>query len=625
MTKEEEIEAIEIELELRRRKGQDAPTQAAEPATATPSSPVAPARRAPPTMRDMILAAHPYGAAAEPISPEMAGAIANLAASMGIRGGFPAAGQALGAIPPVAAITGGASVPIGGGIGGVLGALVDEGRRGRLPSKGDLIGSFVSNMVPGAPLASAPARTLLFEGAKQGAANLAGTAIEVGVDEGRLPTAREAFLSGGMGAVAPVAGKALDKGSKVAAKAEEKLRSIIADENLLAGFKAGYKATPAAMAKALKRPSAGLANTTLETVGGLAESSAVANLHNQRVTNELAAKAVGQHPLTPLRRDPPDVAGAPGVVLDDLREKLGAPYKQIETMADKAAEAMDVIKTKNRLTAQNDHEYQILMSDPKVVKEMADLTTKAAAQVRTLKTARHEARTKFRMASESGGDPKLIEEGIELMKKAEKIEDAIDEAAKLVGDDELLARLRDARTKIAKTYAVEAALDKAGNVSAPVLGRLFDKGVPLTDELRDIARFEQTVGGNMRESMKVASPTGGQLKAMATLGFASAGAAPGMLMHNPAATLGGMALGAAVPLSAQKGAKSLLLSDLWQNRMMRPEAIIGGPSQADFMANVARFATADASRRPNSYMEFLKKEFPRNPQQSLAPNTRLGP
>jgi hypothetical protein len=393
-----------------------------------------------------------------PLPPEMlvgpARQIGNMAVSLGIRGGLPAAGQAIGAIPPVAAVTGGASVPVLGGVGGVLGALVDEGRHGRLPSKGDLLASFVSNMPPGAPLATATIRTVAREGLRQGAANLAGTVIEKAVDEGRMVTPQEAFLSGGIGAAAPAVGKGIDKGFKVAAKAEEKLRSIIADENLMAGFKAGYKATPAAMAKALKRPSAGIANTALETVGGLAESSAVAILHNQRKTNELAAKALGLDPLTPLRRDKPDVKGAPGVVLDDLRETLGAPYKQIETIAEKAKTDLNTLDTKNRLTAQNDHELSILMGDPKVVKERAELATKAAADVKALKTARFDARMKFRMASESGGDPKLFEEGIELMKKAEKIEDAIDDTAKLVGDEELLAKLRDARTKIAKTHAV---------------------------------------------------------------------------------------------------------------------------------------------------------------------------
>jgi hypothetical protein len=550
--------------------------------------------------------------------------LADMGASMGIRGGMPAVGQAIGALPPVAAFTAGWSVPVLGGIFGVGGAFLDELRKGKLPTKGDILSSFAANTVPGAPLATATTKAVVKEGLRQGGANLAGSAIQKAVDEGGLITAREAFLSGGLGFAAPAAAKGLDKGIKVAAKAEEKLRSIIADENLMAGFKAGYKATPAAMAKALKTPSAGAANTALETVGGLAESSAVAILHNQRKTNELAAKALGLNPLTPLRRDKPDVQGAPGVVLDDLRETLGAPYKQIETIAEKAKADLNILDTKNRLTAQNDHELAILMSDPKVVKERAELATKAAADVKALKTARFEARTKFRMASESGGDPKLIEDGIELMKKAEKIEDAIEETAKLVGDEALLAKLRDARMKIAKTHAVEAALGKDGNISAPVLGRLFDNDVPLTDELRTIARFEQTMGGNMRESMKSASPTGGHLKAALSLAGASAGMGPGMFMRDPGTAVAGAMMGGLLPFAAPKAAKSLLLSDAWQNRMMRPEAIIGGPAQADMAANVARFATADAARRPNSYLEFLKKEFPRTPQAPLAPNTQLG-
>jgi hypothetical protein len=75
-----------------------------------------------------------------------------------------------------------------------------------------------------------------------------------------------------------------------------------------------------------------------------------------------------------------------------------------------------------------------------------------------------------------------------------QISDAFEErfarfAEKEMGQPQLASQLRAARVKIAQTYAVQDAMNRAtGRVSALDLARLYQNGAPLTGELQTIAR-----------------------------------------------------------------------------------------------------------------------------------------
>jgi hypothetical protein len=68
----------------------------------------------------------------------------------------------------------------------------------------------------------------------------------------------------------------------------------------------------------------------------------------------------------------------------------------------------------------------------------------------------------------------------------------LEQQAKRAGSPELIDRLRQARTDIAKTYDVDRALNLAdGNVDARILGRALDRGTPLSGELATAAKFSE--------------------------------------------------------------------------------------------------------------------------------------
>ena len=265
---------------------------------------------------------------------------------------------------------------------------------------------------------------------------------------------------------------------------------------------AGYKVAPSSV-----NPS--FVNNRLESLAGKAAVKQEAGIQNQAVTNTLAGKALGLPDGTPITEG----------TLQTYRKVMAAPYEQVSQMSPLAASALE-----------------------------------------KLKAARHEANLYFRHYDRSG-DPASLKQAESQAAFAKSYETVLEKIALKNGQPALLKDLRAARQAIAKSYDVERALNVGdGNVSALVLGRLLDKGKPLSGELLTTARFAQAFPQVAREGAMIPSAgVSGTDPAMAAI-LASSGYG----LAGPAGLLAG-----GLPL-VRGPARKLALSDFYQEHMAQP-------------------------------------------------------
>lgn len=215
--------------------------------------------------------------------------------------------------------------------------------------------------------------------------------------------------------------------------ASEKARNALRDTALAEGRAAGYVVPNSEVAPSF------LGNR-LESLGGKAAIKQEAAARNQQVTNALTRQALGLPDDTPISQG----------VLDNLRKTAGKTYQEVSA-----------------------------------------LSPQAQADLEALKVARNEA-TGWFTAYNRSARPDDLAKAKAARQTADQLEAALEGHALSFGKQDLIPALRDARKQIAKTYTVERALNKStGDISAPVIGRMFDKGKPLSDGLDTVGRFNQ--------------------------------------------------------------------------------------------------------------------------------------
>lgn len=235
----------------------------------------------------------------------------------------------------------------------------------------------------------------------------------------------------GANKVAGMFGKRL--ATETAEGAAAQSRNSLRDAALNEGRSAGYVVPNSDVAPSF------LGNR-LESLGGKAAIKQEAAARNQQVTNALTRQALGL---------PDDVAISQGT-LDNLRKTAGKAYQDV-----------------------------------------AALSPQAQADLEALKVARNEA-TGWFAAYNRSARPDDLAKAKTFRQQADALEKALEQHALGAGKPDLIPSLVDARKQIAKTYTVERALNKAtGDISAPVIGRLMDKGKPLSDGLDTVGRFNQ--------------------------------------------------------------------------------------------------------------------------------------
>lgn len=337
---------------------------------------------------------------------------------------------------------------------------------------------------------------------------IAGGALSGGLTAGAIDP-KDAKTGMLIGAASPVviqavgkAGQAIGERSTAAfedAKKAFSRRSQIND-TIRQSVDAGYKIPPNMVKPSLK-------NQVIESISGKQATQQIVSLKNSEVTDGLVRKALG------IADDAPLSAGT----LENLRKTAGKAYA-----------------------------------------EVSSLSPQAANDLEALKVARNEAQGWFKAYNRSArpDDLKLAKEARAL---SDSLEEALEQHAASAGKPELIPALRDARKEIAKTYTVGRALnDAAGSVDAKVLGRMHEKGMPLSDGLDVAGRFASAFPSIAKTAQQSGSPASHNLKSMASLMMGSGGAGAGIALGGGLLSAPLAAGAAAIPFVAPAAARSIM-------------------------------------------------------------------
>jgi hypothetical protein len=493
-------------------------------------------------------------------------------ADLGLEAGGSAMGQSLGALGgPAAPLT----VPVGGAIGGASGNLAAQARQIKAGERdsvswGEVAKQAAVGAIPGAPLAGATGKTLLKEGAKYAVGSMAGNAFKAGAER-RTPTVEEVANPVEIAAsfAAPYVGKRLDK---LPALTPQQILQSERDAAFRALRPEGVKLPPHEIDRG---------SDMLSSVAGKAASQ-------QQAARENAL------PFTRLTREEVGLKGAAPITEKELAKQYKAayePYEKIASIQENAKlrlareeEAQAARKAKS-VTSSDPHERaaqeEAFAGDEERNKAMLDaLVLQSGANIKRLREVRAEAKDAYRAFQ--NGSPAAYDKWKELRATADTLEQQFEEAAKMVGDDTLVDRLRDSRKQIAKLHVIEDSLNKSTRLpDINEFGKMYDNGVPLDGNLEKLAKFAIAF---RRESVDAANVPAPGVDAMrAHLGAMSAA------RGNPAGA-GWVFLGSPT--------RKVMLSEPMQNYFAQQKE----PVTPTLGAAIARFATQGApdqfSQRP---------------------------
>jgi hypothetical protein len=240
-------------------------------------------------------------------------------------------------------------------------------------------------------------------------------------------------------------------------------------------------------------------NQVVESISGKQATQQIFSEKNEKVTGTLVRKALGL----------PDDAPLSAQALENLRKTAGRSYADV-----------------------------------------SNISKQAADDVYALRVARNEANGWFQAYNRSAR-PDDLEKAKAARALSAKLEEALEQHAAKAGKPELIPSLREARKQIAKTYTVGRALnDASGTVDARVLGKMHEKGLPLSDGLDVAGKFASAFPTVAKSSQQVGSPAAHNMKAIASSGLGLGGAAT---MGFPGAAL------AAVPFVMPPAARVAML------------------------------------------------------------------
>lgn len=318
-------------------------------------------------------------------------------------------------------------------------------------------------------------------------------------------------------------------------QAQNVVRDKIWEDSRKAGFVVPKSAVEPTTATSIK-----------ERAVGKEALSQKAQLKNQDVTNDLIRKEFGISKDTPLSEE----------LFDNMRNEAGKAYEEVKNLP------LQQIEVYNPNLGMN----QSKQLNPKQI-------------VEDLRQSRADARDYWK-AYKRNADPETQKKAIAMDSKSANLEFQLDQVVQAANRPELANNLRDSRTKIAKIYAVENAFNPASqNIDPVALGRMLDKGIPLTGNLRTVGDFSRRFPGYVKEGSKLTSPGADAADTVAAF-FAT-------LLKHPVA--------AATSL-LRAPARSVMLSEPYQNMLVKPNygpnSLITGARNA--LANTAVLSAATA-------------------------------
>lgn len=400
----------------------------------------------------------------------MASKVVGTASDILVPAGAASVGQGIGALPIFSLPTFGASVPIGGAIGGLTGYLANELAQGRSPTLGGAANIAITSALPGAPVARLGSSALRSEGAKQAIASMAGTQAERAIDEGQPISPMEAALAVGGSALGVQAASTTGRGAVRADLVASRQNKKVVDRLRLAQS-IGYSTDPVA-----QNPSA-FTKGIERLEGGQAVAQAEIARINQPVTNKHVRYALGL----------PADAQLNGETLEELKKNVAAPYRQLEQISPMAGKLLDRLNTLRRDARDLWKDYSV-NARVETRREAERLT----AQAEGVETALE------KLAKNNKANPKLVDE------------------------------MKEARRKLARIFVAESALnDATQNIDAIVLGKIHESNKNYLDgALRVVAEIANTQPAVMKEFVRPPSGSAnylGRSALAATFGVAGYG------------------------------------------------------------------------------------------------------
>lgn len=215
-------------------------------------------------------------------------------------------------------------------------------------------------------------------------------------------------------------------------------------------------------------------NQVVESISGKQATQQIASGKNEKVTGALVRKSLGIAPDAPISQS----------TLENLRKTAGNAYAEVSNISKQAADDLEA-----------------------------------------LKIARNEAQGWFKAYNRSAR-PDDLAKAKQARVLSDSLETALEQHAAQAGKPELIPALRDARKQIAKTYTVGRAInDASGTIDARVLGRMHEKGLPLSDGLDTAGKFASAFPTVAKSSQQVGSQAAHNLKSLASLAMGVGGSA----------------------------------------------------------------------------------------------------
>lgn len=234
------------------------------------------------------------------------------------------------------------------------------------------------------------------------------------------------------------------------ARLTKQLQNVPKTKLLQEANKLGFKVSPSDIG-------AGQVPRSLETASGKFKTQEALSANNQQALSNVAREYLGMPQDIPLTAD----------TLATLRESYSNPYEAARSLTPKQTQSSAGGMIKSKVTRSGEE----IINDLKIARDDARATQAS------LNNPNIENRTEVRNQSNI------------LNARVKQLENELENLAKANNKPELINQLKEARTNIAKTYAVENALVADNIVNPKTLIRQIDKGVPISGNLKTAAKF----------------------------------------------------------------------------------------------------------------------------------------
>lgn len=348
------------------------------------------------------------------------------------------------------------------------------------------------------------------------------------------------------GKLAPLLSKRAEQATVKAA--EQNAMNAPRNATIAAAREAGYVIPPV-------QTNPTMLNRAAEGLAGKISTAQAAAVKNQQVTNSLARAEVQLAPDAPITPH----------ALEQVRSTAGKAYEAVRN-AGTIPLGEDFVKEFGSglgpyLQLKGELPSQSIAKVDQLIQDLTRENMQAGTIVDLVKRLRFDG-----FKNVKAPDPETAMLGRAQLSAMNALENAMDRHLTSIGQDAAVANLQQARTLIAKTHAIEDALNAStGDVVAGKIGRRFTSGKPLSGNLETIGRtaeaFPKAVQ-NVNSSMPGVSP----LDFYAAAGGASLGH-PSMLAG----------------LFARPAVRAAILSEPWQKHLGMATA---APSVADRAAGM---------------------------------------